>query len=262
MKRIIILLLTFITTGLFAQEALPLGVSSMVDMYQDVLNNKFGKGNIEIDDNLHIKNHVGSPLLLSKWSKAEVLFDDGKLYTIPYVNYDALDDSFLVYLKNLRSDYKGIASVDFPLVKLTGDNIITIALTNNEDGVKRFVRISPNRFAGSPKTQFFEYFSVKPKDALVLKSTYKKIKKNHMKGMPYTDSSEDFEFKTFSTYYIKNKDKLFVPTHLGKKAVLKAINDPAAVKPLKKYIKTHHLKMSHPEDVQKLLEYYFKGLKS
>ena len=262
MKRIIILLLVISTTGLFAQEAMPLGVSSMVGMYRDVLNNKFGKGNVEIDDNLHIKNHVGSPLLLSKWSKAEALFNDGKLYTLPYVNYDALDDSFLVYLKNLKSDFKGIASEDFPLVKLTDKNIVAIALTNNEDGIKRFVRVSPNRFAGVPKTRFFEYFSVKPKDALVLKSTYKKIKKNHMKGMPYTDSSEDFEFKTFSTYYIKNKDKIFVPAHLGKKAVLKAINDPAAVKPLKKYIKAKHLKMSNPEDVQKLLEYYFKELKS
>ncbi len=261
MKRIFILFSIFFVTNLFSQEALPLGVSALVDVYKGELNNQFGKGNIEIDDNLKIKNHVGSPLLLTKWSKAEVLFNDGKLYTIPYVNYNAYDDSFLIYLKGLKSDFKGMASEDFPLVKLTGKNVIAIALTNDEDGTVRFVRVLPNRFAGAPKTSFFEYFSVKPKDALILKSTYKKIKKNHMKGMPYSDSSEDFEFKTFSTYYIKNKDKIFVPVHLSKKAILKAINDPSAVKPLKKYIKAHHLKMGKPQDVQKLLAYYFNELK-
>lgn len=261
MKQLFLFFIIITNFLVFSQEALPLGVHSMVSMYQDELTKKFGLDNIIIDDNLHIKNYAGSPLLLAKWSKAEALFNDGKYYKIPNANYDALDDIFVIYLKNYNDEFNNIASKDFPLVALASDNLIAIALTNDEDGTLRFVQVSPGRFISQPKTKFFQYFTIKPKDALVLKSVYKKVKNNHLKDMPYSDSPEAFEFKTFSTYYIKNKNKIFVPLHLGKKAVLKAIGDSAAIKVLKKYIKTHHLKMTKPENVQKLLEYYFEEVR-
>ncbi len=261
MKRFLLFVFFLANFNLSAQEAIPLGVNSMINMFQYELSKKFGAENISIDDKIYIKNYVGSPLLLSKWSKAEALFNDGNLYTIPNVNYDALDDIFIIYLKNYKSEYDQFASEDFPLVSLTNESLIAIALSNNEDGTVRFVRVSPGHFINKSKTRFFQYFTVKPKDALILKSVYKKVRKNHMRDMPYTNNLDEYQFLTFDTYYIKNKDKFFTPVHLGKKAILKAIDDPSAEKALKKYIKTQHLKMKKPEDVQKLLEYYFKELR-
>lgn len=259
MKHLILLLTLLTNFSILSQESLPSQFISMIGLVQNELTAKNAE-NIHIGNTLDIVNYTGTPVMLSKWSKAEVLLKDGKTYTIPYVNYDALDDVFLIYLKNYKPEYSQIASKKFPLVTLTPQNIVAIALSNDEDGTVRFVQVSPKRFANIPKTKFMEYFTIQPKDALILKSVYKKIKKNFMRDMAYTNSNEDFQFLTFYTYYIKNKNKLFISTHLGKKNILKAIGDPDAIKPLKKYIKAQHLKMSKPEDVQKLLEYYFKEL--
>ncbi len=258
MKQILVLLSLLVGNAMFSQQVFPFGVDTMTSLYQKLRPKQlFAEDDIIVDDNLHIKNHIGSPLLLPKWAKAEVLFNDGKLYTIPNVNYDALDDLFLIYLEHYTPEFNDIASKDFPVIALTRQNLIAIALISDEKKTMRFVQVSPGRFIKKPKTKFFEYFSLQPKDAFILKSIYKKINKNYLKDMAFSDSPDDFEFKTYSTYFIKNKYKTFVPVHLNKKAVLKAINDPGAVKTLKKYIKAQHLKMSKPEDVQKLLEYYF-----
>lgn len=257
MKQFLFFLSFLINSVIFSQDVISSDYKSMIGMYKSGLSQRFGEENIIIDDNIHIKNYAGSPLLLQKWSKAEALFNDGELITLPNVNYDALDDLFLIYLKNYKPDYNNIASDKFPFAAITSDNLIAVALTNDEDGTVRFVQVSPGRFATKPKTRFFEYFTVKPKDAYILRSIHKKVKKNHMRDMAYSSSQEDFEFKQYSTYYIKNKYKTFVPVRLGRKAVIKAIDDPEAVKTLKKYIKKQQLKMSNPKDVQKLLAYYF-----
>ncbi len=259
-KIITITIITIILNyGLFAQEVIPRGYYNTLGNNNFELSIKFGVENIIIDNTFHIKNYLGTPLLLDNWSKAEVLFNDGKYYNLPNVNYDALDDTFLVYLKHYKPEYNQFASEDFPLITLTDNSLIAISLINEQD-TARFVQVSPERFVQKPKTKFFEYFAVEPKEALVLKSIYKKIEKNHMKDMPYSNSLEDYQFLTLNTYYIKNKNKFFVSVHLNKKSVIKAIGDSAAEKKLKKYIKTNHLKMTKPKDVQKLLTYYFDEL--
>ena len=261
MKKFLVLLSLLVSNLMVSQQVFPFGVDTMVGLYQKLRPKQlFTEDEITIDDNFHIKNHIGSPLLLPKWARAEVLFNDGKLYTIPNVNYDALDDLFVIYLKHYTKEFDDIASKDFPVIALTRQNLIAIALISDEKKTMRFVKVSPGRFINKPKTEFFEYFSLQPKDAFILKSIYKKIKKNYLKDMAFSDSPDDFEFKTYSIYYIKNKAKLFVPVRLGKKSVLKAINDPGAEKALKKYIKANHLNMRTPQDVQKLLAYYFKEL--
>jgi len=242
-----------------AQQTLPYTTGGLVSMIRHgYLVDKFVQENITIDDNISVVNHKGSLLLLDKWAEATILFDDGKLYKLPYVNYVATDDFFVIYLKDLSpEEMKGLATPDFPIISLVTDHVIALTLKNDEDGEHKFVKVSDLRFQTKPKTRFFEYFSNQPKDAKVLKSTYKKLKENKMQAIGYTDSHEDYEFITYSSYYIINKDKQFVLTSLSKNAVLKVLNDPDHKKELKKYIKKQKLKMSKPEDVQKFLDYYF-----
>jgi len=244
----------FTGTGLFKGD-----VHGNINAY--TISTRFGEDALEIDDkNIQIKGYKGSPFLLYKWAKAEVLFNDGKFYKIPYVNYDALSDQFVAYLKDFKDEIKGMVNPEFPLIALNKNSIVSISL-QNENEHKKFIHLTPVRFLEKPKSEFFEYFSEHPKDAYVLKSYYKKITQNRLKAVPYTDSHETYAFKTYTRYYILNKDKTYVSTKLGKKNVLNSLGDKAREAELKKYIKKNKLKMSRPEDVQKLLEYYFKELK-
>ena len=225
------------------------------------LSNTLGDSPLEIDDeNLHIPGYKGSPLLLYEWADAAALFNDGKLVNISLVNYDALSDQFVVYVPDVKEEIEGMLTKKFPLVALDKKNLIAVAL-KNKDEFKKFVKVSPLRFKNKSKTDFFEYFASAPKDAYVLKSYYKKVGQNRLNAVPYSDSHETYAFKTYTRYFIRNKDKLFVATALGKKNVLRALGDSSQEKALKSYIKKNKLKMSHPEDVQRLLEYYFKELK-
>ena len=213
---------------------------------------------VEIGDkNIHIRGYKGSPFLLYRWAQAEVLFNDGKFYKIPYVNYDALSDQFVVYLKDFKGEVKGLTNKKFPLIALNKESIVSISL-KNESEHKKFIRLSPVRFLEKPKSEFFEYFSSHPKNAYILKSYYKKITQNRLKAVPYTDSHETYAFKTYVRYYILNKNKVYVWAKRGKKNILNALGDKAREAELKKYIKQNKLKLTRPEDVQKLLEYYFK----
>jgi len=263
MKKITFIFALLIILPLSAQEGFPL--NSMLSLYGkqnagSILESQFGRNAISIDDdNISIKNYKGSLLLLNTWSQGVIKFTDGREVRIPYMNYDALNDNFIVYFKNLKEPIDGVATPDLPLAGIKTESVVSIVLQNEMDGTKKFIKASPNRFAEKPKTRYFEFFSDQAKDASVLKSTYKKIKTNHLKGMPYSDSNEDYEFKTYHQYYIKNKNKIFVPVRLNKKGVLKALHDQQNNKVLKKYIKKQHLKMGNPVDVQKFLDYYFQN---
>jgi len=265
MKQYFLLGLMMITGLLHAQEDGFTGVSLFTDTVEGnlnsyVLSSIFGQSVVSVDDEtLHIKDYKGSPLLLPRWTEADVLFNDGVTQHLPLVNYDALSDQFIVYLKNLEKDIDGVVSKKFPLIALNKKSIISVELSN-KNGRKKFVRVNAVRFQKKPKTEFFEYFSSHPKKAYVLKSYYKKIMQNYLNGMPYTASHELYAFRTYTHYYIRNKYKVFVSTGLNKKSILKALDDGKQNKTLKKYIKENKLKMSHPEDVQKLLEYYFDEL--
>ena len=263
MKTFLQITLVLIAWTTFAQEDLPLNV--MINLYQgegagavSAIEQQFGRKAISIDDNLKIKNYKGSPLLLDKWAHAGILFTDGRLVKIPYANYDAVNDNFMIYFKGLKEPVEGVATPEFPLAGMKTESVVAISLKNDYDGLHRFIKVNPQRFSNQPKTIFFEYYSERPKDAAILKSVYKKISPNRLKGMPYSDSPEDYEFKTYSSFYLKNKDKVFVPVRLSKKGVLKAIDDKQNEKALKKFIKKQKLKMSNPKDVQTLMDYYFK----
>ena len=266
LKKLLSVLLLWSVFQLSAQEDLFTGSGLFKGDVQGNLNvysisTPGGEDDVDIDyKNIQIRGYKGSPLLLYRWAKAEVLFNDGKFYKIPYVNYDALSDQFVVYLKDFKGEIKGMANDKFPLIALNKKSIVSISL-KNENEHKKFIHLTPVRFLEEPKSEFFEYFSEHPKDAYVLKSYYKKITQNRLKAVPYTDSPETYAFKTYIRYYILNKDKTYVSTNLSKKNVLSALGDKAREAELKKYIKKNKLRLSRPEDVQKLLEYYFKEQK-
>ncbi len=264
MKKILLLLILTLTPGVYAQESLPGDLGAFVTWMKsnsgELMPVSFGLENIQVEDNIHINNYIGSPLLLPKWVPADVLFNDGKLYRLPDVNYDALDDSFMIYFKDLKKDIPGLVIKEVPILNLKGQNVLKVTLYTNSDGVKKFVRVSPINFIEKPKQHFFEYFTDRPKNALILKETYKKVETNKLKGMAYSDSGEDYAIKTYKRYYIKTKDHLFKQVNLSKRGILKALNDSKNEKTLKKYIKKQKIKMNHPKDVQKFLEYYFQTI--
>ncbi len=262
MKKLIIALILFVFSHTYGQQSLPGDLGAFLTWAMqnsgELKPVSFGLENINIDDNITIKNYIGSPLWLPKWVKADVLFNDRKLYHLPHVNYDALDDSFMIYFKDLKKDIPGFVSTEVPILNLKSDNLLTVTLFDKEDGVKKFVRVSYLNFSEKPKQHFFQYFSDKPKNALILKEIYKVVVYNKLKGMPYSDANEDYAIKTYKRFYIKTKGSLFKPASLGKRNILKILNDKSHERDLKKYIKKQGLKMNRPQDVQKFLSYYHK----
>ncbi len=267
MKRLLLLSILLLTNAVFSQEDI-FSRSSLFNFSKDgVLNasslkNTFGADNIVIDDeNIKITQYLGSPLLFETWLEAKVLFNDGKYYHIPKTNYDAIGDHFIVYVKDLKNELDNSTKKNFPLIALKNESIIHISFRNGLE-VRNFIKISPEHFNNKPKTIFFEYFSTKPGKAYIIKNYYKKITRNKLKNMPYSDSPEEFVFKTYQVYFIKNPDGIYVSkTSLGKKKVFQILNDKPVEKKLKSFIKEHKLKMTNPKDVQKLLSYYYDDLK-
>jgi len=225
------------------------------------LQNNFGKNNIVIDDdNIKISGYLGSPLLFDTWVNGTVLFRDGKKYELPNMNYDAVEDHFIVYIKNLDKNIGDIANKDFPLIGLNDDSIIFVSI-REDNGFRNFVKILPEHFNMKPKTVFFEYYSDKPEKAYVLKSYFKKIGDNKLKDVPNSNSLEEYAFIKYQKYYIKNKDGLYISKNsLSKKKIFQILNDRSKEKDLKKFIKNRKLKMSRPKDVQLLLSYYYDTL--
>ena len=266
MKQVFLILSMWISISLTAQEnfvyANYINGTNKHELGATSLVSSFGKENIFLDDNIiKINNYKGTPLLLKSWAQAEVLFSDGKLYKMPYVNYDALSDQFVVYLKGNKVKNNELFDKDLPLISLKPEDVVSLTL-KNADNYRKFIKVSELHFLNPPKTRFFEYYSDSPEDAFVLRSYLKKIAHNRLSDMPYSDSLEEFVFNYYDQDYIKNNNGMYIPVKLKKKTVFKVLNDPKHEKALKNYIKKHKLKMSKPEDVQKLLEYYYKELTS
>jgi hypothetical protein len=265
-KKILLLILVLLSFSGYSQEDNFLGSSLFYFSKDGILNissleNTFGKDNIVIDDqNIKISQYLGSPLLFEEWLEAEVLFDDAKRYRIPYVNYDAIGDHFIIYVKNLSKEVGDIADKKFPIIGLKDESIINISLSD-KNGIRNFIKITPEHFNVKPKTVFFEYFSENPGKVYIVKNYYKTITRNKLKDMPYSDTPEEFVFKTYQNYFIKNPDGIFViKSSLGKKKVFRILNDKSNENKLKAFIKKRKLRMSNPVDVQKLLEYYYDEL--
>ncbi len=265
MKATLTFLTLLILNSIFAQDNLTgrlsfLGTENQVNSVNITtgLEQRFGRKAIRIDDNgIEIENYLDSPMLLSEWAPGKVAFTDNKVYNLPALNYDAIGDHFIMYLKDIKKSIEGVVSKDFPIIGLQDKSIVTVTMQTSEGPVK-FARVNSIRFNSQPKTKFLQYFSHDIDHAYLLKSTYKKISHNSLRDLPYSDNPEEYAFKTYSSYYMLNNNKIYVPVQLGKKSILKALHDKSREKELKKYIKSHKLKMNKPEDVQKLLAHYYK----
>ncbi len=215
--------------------------------------------NVEfLNHKIKIKNHKGSPMLFSKWQEASIQFIDGKHYTLPFINYDATNDNFIVEVNpELVKEFGNNINPELPLVKFQNSAIVSVLFT---DGNRHFINIPSNHFKNDPHWQFFEYFSQNAGKAYFVVKHTKEAKKTPTKVTYISEVNDDYKYVKTDTYYFKNQQGEFVETSLKKSKILKSINDKAHENQLKKYIKSEHLRLKKPEDVQKLLKYYHQVL--
>ena len=206
------------------------------------------------DGKIIIKNAKGSPLLYKGWKKCVIKFADGRKNSLSNVNYDALNDHFVMYIKNYTDEFSKYASKNFPVVMLKDEPIFQVNILDNE--VHQYVKISESNFAFKPKNKFFEFFSENFKNIFVLKKSRKKLEDSPKKPIYIVDNSKPYRYILSNQYFVKNKNKKFVETLLKKSRIFQALHDPANEKALKKFVKKNKLKLKKPRDVQKMMEYY------
>jgi len=255
MKKPILIFLLFAQISMLAQISKDSFIVNYINSGATPIFSFFGEDKVYLDEEtLKINNYIGSPLLFDSWAEAEVTFSDGKKIYIPKLNYDALSDQLIVYSKKLNNK--------IPLVSLDKNSVDKV-LFKTDEGNKLFYRLPALTFNDTkPKMDFFEVFASSPGKVYLIKSYYKKISHNRLSDMPYSDSQQAYVIRTYAQYYLKNKDGIFIPLKLKKKAVFRALADSDHEKDLKTFIKKNKLNLSDPFDVQKLLEYYHKKLKA
>ena len=208
-----------------------------------------------IDGKIEVTDTQGTPLLFKEMVPGRLLLDD-KNMNFPKINYDAFQDHFLLFSKNAIK-----SSPDhLPFYQLS-DNSIRIVNILEKNKPRTFIHINPSKFSNIPQTRFMEIFTTDPGKAFVLVS-YKKIHDKTHRNVEYMVESWDkkYKFKLNKKFYVLNPEGFYVETKLGKSSILKLIHDKNHNKDLKHFIKQNHLNLNKPNDVQKLMEYYYLEL--
>ena len=203
---------------------------------------------------LIISNTSGSPFLFSTMQPARIYYDNQQL-DFKQMNYDAMGDDFILY--SPKAHEIGIKS-NLPLVKLEKNKIKAVNFYVDGKDIF-FAPVSKDKFTSKVDKYFFEIFTNNLNKKYLLKSITKTQTLSHRApalGLGDENWEKKYKFSTEIRYYILNKDGFYVETKLGKKNILKAIDDRKHETALKKYIKKNKLKLKKAKDVQKLMEYY------
>ncbi len=267
MKNFILTFLLLLSLQLTAQNDIfsksGISLKSGNDMGYAMLNKvAFDKNKEQIvvnDQNLYLSNYKGTPMLMKQWSEGIVFFNDGKKIAYPNINYDALSDHFIIYFKNLAKDIKGVASTQLPIASLQDQSVLYLQMFDGNKQ-RKFIKLNPVLFVRKPKTLFFEYFSNDWQKVYIVKSYWKNVQKNQDVNSPLYNETASMKLMQHSAYYIKNKDGIFEKVRLKKKSILKTLNDKQAEKTLMDFAKRNRLSWSKPQDVQKILAYYFENI--
>ncbi|TYP98064.1 hypothetical protein C7447_103232 [Tenacibaculum adriaticum] len=194
-------------------------------IYKDMIDTGFFRSIVHHDNRVE-----GTPYLFKNWlNSMAITASDGKNYTIPNSNYDALSDSFVaeiskdsVYRFNDSGvDYIFLKGIKYKKYKLDGKNNFYAILFDGEriSMLKRYI------------------------------SEIKEGKVNRMTGAKITKNKYILKEK----YYVYKNRKL-TKIKLKKKQILNLLKDKK--QNVKKFVLNKDLSYSKEEDILKIFEYY------
>ncbi len=257
MKNLLLLLLLTIALNIRAQGIIEDGKSSTVFSMNKTTMFSIStpeKTKITFEDNmLIISNTAGSPFLYLRMKKGRVYYDKSIL-DFDNINYDALDDHFVIYSPEFK-----VKNSNLPLVQLN-DNDIKAVIISNKKEKRFFIPVLFTKFKNRPKHNFFEIYTQDTSNALILTEIIKYRGLTHRnEGVQDENWNKKYKFFTTENYYVLNKDGKYIKTKLGKANIFRALRDKESEKSLKVFAKKNKLKWNKPKDIQKILEYYFSN---
>ncbi|MDO9273987.1 MAG: hypothetical protein Q7T92_00375 [Lutibacter sp.] len=204
---------------------------------------KEDRGNIIIKQNNEIK---GKDYLYDEWNKGMLVLNDSVFSMQDYLKYDALKDRVLIKNKN------NIAEV----IEINDKSLTGFSIIENYRNIKHdFVRLNKKSFKDVAENGFYELVSNLQNTNYFIKRSAKILfDPNRSKGSQ-TINNYPLEYQDKLTYYIKNKDGLYVEVALKKKEIIAVLN--LYTNDLETYAKTNKINYSKESDVMRLVNYYF-----
>ncbi len=186
----------------------------------------------------------GNPFLFDEEKQITVVTKEDKKYVFPKANYQISND--LLFYKDNDDLYE-----IFP------DKVKFVML---EDGKRKRIFVPGAQFPvmSKHKFKFFEVFTDAPQFVYVLVGYKKKIVPKNLSQSYASDKSvEEQVFKLEKFVFIKTSEG-FVKVSPKLKNIAKILGwDDSTYKKMKKIVRQKKWKLNRPEDLQKLMEYYY-----
>jgi hypothetical protein len=238
MKKLVLLLVVHFSFS---------GISQHYTLSESVFSRVIEKLRVDDWDKMNVE---GSPFLFEKPVQTKVISKDNKSYVFTKSNYQVAKDFFFY-------------ETDGAFYEIFPGEVKFIVVSDKKENDRIFVPGKDFSVQGNKTFNYFEVFTESPQFVYVLVG-YKKILKPKNASQSYSSdkSIEKNVFVLRKSLFIKTNEG-FVKVSSRFNKIAKALQlDKDMRKKMKKFISDNKLKLSKPEDLQKLMEYYYLAPKS
>lgn len=232
MKKVFLLLIFISTVSIAQNES---ARSSTIDLT--------AKGR-QINISYKTEN-VGTPYLYDTWREGFVVILDSVVSQQEKMQVDLQKGELILGLDEGRGT-------------IINDTSVTGFAINKKNNIARhyFVRLNASQFENpESKTQFYEIVSNTGKSNYLIKEVQKYLfDPNKSRGYQTQNNLPD-EWKSRTSFYVKNKDGIYIKSKLSKKSILNVLADKS--EDVKAFVKAHKLSFNEEYDVVKILDYYY-----
>lgn len=204
---------------------------------------KEDRSNIIIKQNNEIK---GKDYLYEEWNKGMLVLNDSIFSMQDYLKYDAFKNRLLIKNRDNLNE----------VIEIEDKSITGFSIFEKDRNIKHdFVWLRKKNFNGEAENCFYELvFNLQNTNYFIKKNSKILFDPNRSKGSQ-TINNYPLEYRDKITYYIKNKEGLYVEVKLKKKEIIAVLDQHP--NEMEAYEKMNKINYGKESDVMKLVNYYY-----